>query len=990
MARCVTPDSTRERRPHLVVWWRVIRWLPASVMALAACGSSTDPIEPTARPGVVFTYPIAEQLDVPTGTRIVVTFSEPVTASALGSCTATTGAFCVVGPAGPVGTPTVTPDGLGVQLEGGLEPGTTYEVFVRAELAPFAENLGPGPLVRFTTRSVRARAASPTLVGVNGASPEAVDTFRPMLESSTIRLLFSEPVDPRTVSQGPGGVELVDAAGTAVPATLVASGIHAAIDPVEDLVPGARYEVRIGDQLRDLGGAPFVPTTVALTPQDSGASTPIPQTLRSRGSTDPGPAQSRAGADRNVIIIDKPLIGREVSQVLPSTVAAELGDPTALDGPIPFTIRRGHRLKLQGLDINLGGEIAANLSTGEIEIEFLTDAGGRLYRNPYQAADERPDNALAPLYVDLAMDLAIFTRDPIGNAVVAQTVLGAQATGTAIATDGVLVIEVVAALELDLLGLTAAPTNLVLELMTDPTAAVEPDTDVPILVATFPPEGAELQSLGDAIELGFSEPVDFARAQAGIRLETASGAVIPAVLESHGASLVVRPTQRISEGTAFRVVLDDIADTAGNPLAPTVPLEFQTAALDATNVPPMVAAIQPGAPCALTASSAASPGRCAGSRDTDDLYRPFTLAADDAIEIVFTQAMQASSMQLGDACRTGSVRIEQIDAQGSCTGVVPGTLIRRDRGFVFTPDAPWLPGQGYRLSLISGGNNSCGSGELCGQGGEPPSFDPLSGAEGGDGGGPDLVIDFTGAADAGATLMFADVGPIADLNGNGLVDGDEQVRDENRAGLRITGTTGNLSAARFRGPDCIPATPEVENCMYLRGSMPAQLGELEQACALPGGGSAPCIPVTLGPQAIYATSVTLTATLGVGITADTGTSVMRIREPSGGPVKGFIIAGDDGGPTMVVALDIYMDAPDMDVLLSSHDLHSKPLSLLLEGPVTFLPDGRIAIALTNVLEVPVEVNIDAPLGLGGSVQMVLPAGEMRLQLLSRPLRGVEP
>ncbi len=962
----------------------------ASLVVLAGCGSSPDPIEPTALPGVVFTYPLSDQLDVPTGTRVVVTFSEPVTASALGPCTATTGAFCVVGPGGPVGTPTVTPDGLGVQLEGGLEPGTTYEVLVRAELAPFAANLGTGPLLRFTTRSVRARVAGPTLVGVNGAPPEQVDAFRPMLESSTIRLVVSEPLDPRTVTHGPGGFELVDASGTAVAATLVASGIHASLDPVEDLVPGARYEVRLGDQLRDLGGAPFAPTTVALIPQSSGAGMPIPQTLRSRLSTDPGPAQSRAGADRNVVIIDKPLIGREVSQVLPSTVAAELGDPTALDGPIAFTIRRGHRLTLQGLDINLGGEIAANLSTGDIEIEFLTDAGGRLYRNPYQPADERPDNALAPLFVDLSMDLAVFTRDPLGNAVVAQTVLGAQATGTAIATDGVLVLEVVAALELDLLGLTAAPTNLVLELITDPTAVLAPDTEAPTLVATFPPEGAELQNLGDAIELGFSEPVDFARAQAGIRLETASGTPIPAVLESHGASLVVRPTQRLSEATTFRVVLDDIADTAGNPLAATVPLEFRAAAVDATSVPPMVAAIQPGAPCALTASSASTPGRCAGSSGSDDLYRPFTLAADDAIEIVFTQAMQPSSMQLGDACGTGSVRVEQLVAQGACTAEVPGTLVRRERGFGFIPDAPWLAGQAYRLVLISGGNTSCGGGELCGSNGEPPSFDPLSGAEGGDGGGPDLVIDFSGAPNLGATLLFADVGPIADQNGNGLVDGDEQVRDENRAGLRITGTTGNLSAARFRGPDCIPATPEVENCMYLRGSMPAQLGELEQDCALPGGGAAPCIPVTLGPQAIYATSVTLTATLGVGITADTGTSVMRIREPSGGPVKGFIIAGDDGGPSMVVALDIYLDAPDMDVLLSSHDLHSKPLSLVLEGPVTFLPDGRIAIALTNVLEVPVEVNIDAPLGLGGSVQMVLPVGEMKLQLLSRPLRGVEP
>ena len=56
---------------------------------------------------------------------------------------------------------------------------------------------------------------------------------------------------------------------------------------------------------------------------------------------------------------------------------------------------------------------------------------------------------------------------------------------------------------------------------------------------------------------------------------------------------------------------------------------------------------------------------------------------------------------------------------------------------------------------------------------------------------------------------------------------------------------------------------------------------------------------------------------------------MRLREPAGGPVTGYII--DDGGePTMVVALDLYMDAPDLSLpLVDGHDLHSKPLSISL-------------------------------------------------------------
>jgi hypothetical protein len=90
---------------------------------------------------------------------------------------------------------------------------------------------------------------------------------------------------------------------------------------------------------------------------------------------------------------------------------------------------------------------------------------------------------------------------------------------------------------------------------------------------------------------------------------------------------------------------------------------------------------------------------------------------------------------------------------------------------------------------------------------------------------------------------------------------------------------------------------------------------------------------------------------------------------------------------MLVALDLYMDAPDMSIPLSSHDLHSKKLSLQLKGPVTFLADGRIAIAAKNVADAPIVVNISAPLGISGGVEMILPAGGMKLQLLSRPLRG---
>ncbi len=690
-----------------------------------------------------------------------------------------------------------------------------------------------------------------------------------------------------------------------------------------------------------------------------------------------------------MIAIDKPLIGKETSALLPGALAAELGDPKSLGGPIAFTIRKGQRLKASGLDIKLGGEIPVGLSTGDIEIEMLTDAGGRLYRNPHQAAEQRPENERSPLYVDLSMDLAVYAVDPKGNAVLTQTVLGVQASGTAVGSEGVLAIETVASMELGLLGVTSAPTNFVLELVTD--AAAHPDVDAspPALVATMPGVGANEHPVDQGIEVIFNEPVDLERLRAGgLRLETNAGTAVPSVIESHGAAVVVRPLTALAYSTSYRVVLSDVADVAGNKLPATNPITFTTPRLINTDAPPTVTAIHPGVPCALTGANGASPGRCQGGSSNDDLYEAFTLPANEAVSIAFSQPPQPGSIVHGTACNQGTVRIEEIDGAGTCMAVVSGTFMTHNRTVSFVPDRPWVVDKRYRVRLVSGTNNGCAAGELCGVFGTAASFDPLGGTTNGGGGGPDLSIQFLGAPAVTSTFLITDAGPFTDLNGSGFVESGEPLADQNRAALNITGTTGDVSQAHFTSPDCLPAMPGTQACMYLLGSMPVEMGALTSSCPLPDGSSAAsCIPVAIAAQAMLATSVSMNATAIIGIDTDTGTSVMRVREPAGGPVTGYII-DRAGTPTMVVKLELYMDAPDMSIPLSSHDLHSKPLSVTLQGPVTFLPDGRIAISVQNTAALPVEVKIDAPLGVAGSVKMQVPAGEMKLQLYSPPLRGV--
>lgn len=963
------------------------RRVALALLAFCACGESTAPLK-TAQPGVIFTYPVDQQVDVPLGARIVVTFSDPVVATSLGGgCSA----FCLKGPDGPVEVEAkVVGDGKSVEITGAaLEPGVKYEIHATQVLAPDAANLPASgtPLATFTTRSVRPRSAAPAVVAVNGGDPAKPDSFRPIFESTTLRIVMSEPLDPRGVVAGPGGVELVNmTTSTVVPASVIGSGIHIAIDPKDDLVAGQQYLVRLGNKVVDLSGQPIAPFSFTFTPSNTQGPGAVKQVLRIRGEGDPGPRTSRAGTDRNVIVMQKPLIGRETSTMLPASLSAELGDPKALGGPIAFTIRKGQRMRATGLDVKLGGEIPVNLNTGDIIIELLTDGGGRIYRNPHQPAEQRPENDRAPLYTDLSLDVAVYTVDPTGNAVITQTVLGVQAVGTAVGTEGVLAIENVTSMDLPLLGVTEAPTNLVLELITDETAVAPADTEAPRLIASSPGQGTSEFNVDAGIELIFSEPIDLERARAGgIRLEQ-NGTAVASVIESHGAAVVVRPLVPLNYTTLYRVVLQDVADVAGNALPTTSNLSFSTPALQSTNAPMTVASVYPGAPCALTGGTATSAGHCAGGDNADSGYRPFELPANEAIEVAFTQSPRRTSVVRGTACNQGAVRVEQVDNAGTCIAAVPGTLRLRDRGIAFIPDAPWALGTRYRLTLVSGGDGNCGAGELCGGNNVAPNFDPLNGTDNGEAGGPNLVINFIGATPTKSTFMLANTAPFSDINGNGFREGAEPVRDENRAALRITGTGGIVSSATFTSPDCLPNVPGTQACMYLSGAMPVQMSEVSTTCPLPDGSSAAtCMPVALSPQAMYATSVGLDAQALITISNDTGTSVMRVRDGTA-PVMGYIIE-KNGKPTMLAKLELYMDAPDLSIPLSSHDLHSKKLTVSLEGPVTFLADGRISIALTNTAPMPVTITIDAPIVGNGTVSMEVPTGEMKLQLISPALRG---
>jgi len=123
--------------------------------------------------------------------------------------------------------------------------------------------------------------------------------------------------------------------GAAVGASVLAAGIHVAIDPTADLVADRPYVVKLGGLITDPSGQAVEPSSIVVTPQRSVTAPPVRQMLRTRQTGDPGTAKSYAGMDRNAIAI-APSADRSVTAaMLPSTVLAELGDPRRSKGRSP-------------------------------------------------------------------------------------------------------------------------------------------------------------------------------------------------------------------------------------------------------------------------------------------------------------------------------------------------------------------------------------------------------------------------------------------------------------------------------------------------------------------------------------------------------------------------------------------------------------------------------------------------------------------------------
>lgn len=240
-------DSALDSRPRRTVRLTTFLVMVAVIAALAACssgggGDSGRPDSANPDPfGLNFSYPFDGQEDVPLDTQIVVTFPNAVQGDVDGALRLQMGR----GTGQPTTPITVEQDSnqpniLRIKPEGNLKPNSDYRIVANRRISDgdtfVNKDIG---LFSFSTRPFKGSPASDGFDVVQttpGNTNSATGETAVFTQFNALRVRFSEPVDPATISQG-DSFTFTGPDGP-VEGKLTALGRNLTFDPIDDLEPG--------------------------------------------------------------------------------------------------------------------------------------------------------------------------------------------------------------------------------------------------------------------------------------------------------------------------------------------------------------------------------------------------------------------------------------------------------------------------------------------------------------------------------------------------------------------------------------------------------------------------------------------------------------------------------------------------------------------------------------------------------------------------------
>ncbi|QJX02058.1 hypothetical protein HML84_07625 [Alcanivorax sp. IO_7] len=275
-----------------------------------------------------------------------------------------------------------------IQPDNDLDPHTRYQV--RIQGLALDNGTADDQTVTFTTRALQRGprdlvTASPDFE-LNRAFPSGGEQ-EPVMDFSTFRFQFSQPIDPATVSYGhDGSVRLVDAEGDLVAARLLVDGPYMTLDPRDEyLTPGARYTSTWNRSWRAATAKASQARISASSPR-----TPPERRAGVHGATHhrarrPGRRRWRVQPHRPA---HQPGTGElhfaGPGQRYPVQRQCQrgAGQHRELPGRDPFRIARGTLLTGSNIDVMIGGAVPAGISSGQVNMHFLSDATGYMVPNP--------------------------------------------------------------------------------------------------------------------------------------------------------------------------------------------------------------------------------------------------------------------------------------------------------------------------------------------------------------------------------------------------------------------------------------------------------------------------------------------------------------------------------------------------------------------------------------------------------------------------------
>lgn len=774
--------------------WRVGALMLVPVL-LAACGGEDSSMQtPGPAPSLIYSYPADGQRDVSPRADLVLRFSQPVDQPELALKAGDERIDHEL-------TPVDGGQSWVIHPVADLKPAATYSVSLQRPVRAgetVIEQLGSEGSLEFQTRGsfsgVPSLSGTAADFGVEGRIPDG--ERYPLVDFSTLRLTFSQPVHPAGVVYGES-VRLEDSAGNLVPARVLSGERHLVIDPVAetdaaefDLNPGETYRLVVRD-LPNTYGDQLANYETTLTPQDSGPGEILYQAAVA--NSDAEDLRSVLNGERiNGIALSSVLLGDTPTSYQTGEMWAELAYAPDYPEMTPLKIPAGTLLSSTSLDVNVGGVVPLMTNsgvqkTGTIRVTTITDAVGYLYRNPYSDADD------APRHIRLFMDVAMSTEEAQPNAALSQNILGLELVGTAIIRNGTLEIDALSMVEPRLLGLEHAVASLAFRIEADTLDraqqnAPDPlvDTQGPELLSWMPDEtGTGLHNAhrpGDPITLFFDEPVSRGSLAEGLRV-LADGKPVEALdVSVDGTSVSVMPAGGLAHGTHYQIRLtSDLTDMAGNGAVPEE-LSFELPVqADPSAASPLAVAVYPGFPCVTKALDLLNDqhGRCIGAFDgngvdynQDDESMPVvSFPANRPIAVTFSQSMDTASIRLNQ-----TFTVEKVTSLGDGTGgnvevapePVAGRLEMTSRKLWFYPEQPWEQGAWYRYTLSSEASESpdCNT-AICSVAGQALETDALAGLS--QPGGPDMTIYFRGGATSDTVLLPLRNLPVRDVNSDGVI-----------------------------------------------------------------------------------------------------------------------------------------------------------------------------------------------------------------------------